>query len=680
MPKQCQFTTDTFKRLVDKAIEANQLSNEQQVTEYFASDFHGVQPAARSQALHSLMRSSICVTTGEAAGPTLRTLKRGVFLEGALGNQREPYVAILRTLADACRKPAIRSFEDETMWIEAINAARAAITLTGELSANDTRLDSVAGAAERLVARGYSLKVESGRLVFNSGEMGRLSKELERTIISLGGLEVISQTLAYLKDVAPLYFGRHAPGRTFGNARRQPSLPIGYLLQLGVKHLDAKPADIERRPLLWSSVAMLSRDLCAVVDVEPYHNFESILLSAQELPEYLASVALFDHLFALKQWPPSRSMELLDGVTSRLDQTEIRSRLGWEIGDVLALMKAVLAVASEPLAITTSKKFEAHGVSKAIWSKLRAVFAQPLSTINSKYTTPLDADKAEFDFKPLFELPRDHLLVVTPALAALGFFEATTRAIRQSGYPDFDSRLGEAVEGVVADALRKVGVSVTVESVEYTTPDSTQGNVAGECDIVVETDTNIVFIEIKKKPLRRVSGTGDATPALVDLTSSLFDAQAQLSRHEQILLRDGKIEFTNGYTLEHRGRSIDRIAMTWLDYGGLQDKYLLSQIFTALAGHRLSTDQPVTSQKLVGLNNAIHALEQEMAALQQLGKDGGALFMNCWFLSVPQLMMLVEGVQGPTDFTDRIGKLRHLTYRTLDFYRDFGFAKQSGLL
>ena len=197
---------------------------------------------------------------------------------------------------------------------------------------------------------------------------------------------------------------------------------------------------------------------------------------------------------------------------------------------------------------------------------------------------------------------------------------------------------------------------------------------------MVETDAYVVFIELKKKPLRRISGTGDAAPGLVDLSASLFAAQGQLARHEQVLLREGELNFVNGYSLKLAGRRIERSAMTWLDYGGLPDKYLLSQVFTALLGRRVTTDHPKEGVKLEELNAAIEALEEEVATLRDLGKDENALFMNCWFLSVPQLMMFLDGVSGPTEFERRLGRLRHMTYRTLDFYRDFGIARRSGLI
>ena len=300
--------------------------------------------------------------------------------------------------------------------------------------------------------------------------------------------------------------------------------------------------------------------------------------------------------------------------------------------------------------------------------------------MNREYVSPLDAGKAEFDFRPLFALPRDNFLIVTPGLASLGFFEAVTRSLRGTGYPNLESLLGDAIENVVADAFRAAGLNVTVAGKEYSETGAAKEPALGECDVVVETSNVVTLVELKKKPLRRISAGGDAAAGLVDLNASLFAAQSQLARHEVTLLRCGELRFKNGYVLELKGRTIVRIAMTWLDYGSPQDKYLLSQVFKVLLGIRLTTDHPTEGKKLAKLNETIEALEREVGELVGLGKDERTLFMNCWFLSTPQLMLLLDGVASDAQFEARLRALGHLTYRTLDFYREVAIAREGKLV
>jgi hypothetical protein len=157
-------------------------------------------------------------------------------------------------------------------------------------------------------------------------------------------------------------------------------------------------------------------------------------------------------------------------------------------------------------------------------------------------------------------------------------------ALRDGRYPRLDGDMGNAVERVVGNAFGHHRLNVTIQGGKYKMFDPLTGaNQAGECDVVVEAPEFIVFIETKKKPHRRVSATGDALANLIDLSGSLFDAQAQLARHERILLHHRYIEFDDGRRLDHGGRNIERVAITLLDYGSLQDSFLLRQLFGALA-------------------------------------------------------------------------------------------------
>jgi hypothetical protein len=43
-------------------------------------------------------------------------------------------------------------------------------------------------------------------------------------------------------------------------------------------------------------------------------------------------------------------------------------------------------------------------------------------------------------------------------------------------------------------------------------------------------------------------------------------------------------------------------------------------------------------------------------------------FFNCWFLSVPQLLTLIEGVQSGEELKDALWRIWSSTFGALDFY------------
>jgi hypothetical protein len=645
-----EFTTDAFRDLVDRAKATLPLETRAQVEAAFADTFAGIQPAQRWQALQACMTDAVVKAgTGEAGLPTLGRLRRSMVYEAALGRSKEPYAGLLGTLAQSCKAGPIRALIDESAWITAINAARALSILIEPVPELPGREGAVMAAAQRLISRGATISVQAGRFSITPAEFDRLSIGIERRVKALGGLILVDFVMKDVERREPLFFGRYAPGRSFGH--QQPSLPIGYLLQLGLKHLDARPGPKGVASAHLQHIVRDATDLCAVLDVEPYNNLEHIVLNPFEVPTYLGSVALYDHLFTLRQWPPQHAARLLAGALSGLDDTEVQRLNGWSLNDVYKLLAIVLAQATEPMKILTVQGLLDAGLPRDVWRRLEPDFVHRLGGVNRDYLTPVDAGKAEIDFKPLCALPNNYLLVVSPGLAALGFYEAATRAIRSAKYAQLDNRVGESVEGTIAERLRSSGLAVTVESQEYQADNARVGERDRECDLVVETDGLILFIELKKKPLRRISSGGDPVAGLVDLSASLFDAQAQLARHEIQLLRAGTITFKNGYVLEHRERRIERFAATWLDYGGLQDKVLLGQIFESLMGKKIGTEglDALAASKVAQLNSSIAALSDEAEVLIELRENHRALFMNCWFLSAPQLVML--SLKGMVDVT-----------------------------
>jgi Holliday junction resolvase-like predicted endonuclease len=494
------------------------------------------------------------------------------------------------------------------------------------------------------------VRVENDRLHLDPNQFNRLCTDIDADIRIIGGGIVLFQMFGYLKDTNQYEFERYIPGRVFGTRPRLPSLPVGYLLNLGVKHLDKAPLfNHEVAGPIWKRIAERARDFCALFDVEPYHNIENIVLPPRELPAYLGSVALFDHLFAFHQWRPSEAINLIAAILDFVDPERLLGLVGWTLNDALKLTEFALTKASvRDMYCITDEDIIADGIDVARWHRMRPHFVHGLGMANRSYLAPRDANKSDFCFKPFIEIHNKQLLLISSSICALAFFEAITRAARDAGYPELDNQMGRALERVAANAFRAHGITPTVHgNKKYKMLDPSTGKKQeGECDLVVGTLQRIVFVELKKQPHRHVSSTGNALANLIDLSASLFHAQHQLARHERILLHSNHLLFENGYRLDYGRRGIERMAITLLDYGGLQDKYLLKQLFAALVGADIKADgiDTDTAKKLSKLNKYMKQLLSEAKALEKLGQSDKLLFLNCWFLSMPQLLLLLDGV------------------------------------
>ena len=192
------------------------------------------------------------------------------------------------------------------------------------------------------------------------------------------------------------------------------------------------------------------------------------MLAPREVPAYLSSIARFDHFFALRQLRPSETVSLLRGVLDFIDPTEMQHLLGWSLDDACRLAEIAFdQSAGRDMSVIRDDQITGGGIDAARWPTMRPHFVHDFGAANRDYAKPSDADKSDFGFKPLIQIHRKNLLLISTALCALAFFEAITRALRDAGYPRLDDDMGTAVERVVADALRVHGLNVTIQGGTY---------------------------------------------------------------------------------------------------------------------------------------------------------------------------------------------------------------------
>lgn len=257
------------------------------------------------------------------------------------------------------------------------------------------------------------------------------------------------------------------------------------------------------------------------------------------------------------------------------------------------------------------------------------------------------------------------MILVDRSVATPAFLEALLSPLRVADRKGFDSALGIQIEKFLFDEFSSHNVPTSKG--EYTTEDG-----EGECDLVIETDEVIIFLEIKKKPLTRRARSGSDAHIVIDLAQSLLAAQLQAGWHEVRLRRYGHLELNyqgNTTRLELKGREIERIAVSLLDFGSFQDRILLERFLSATATTNLKPVDDSLRSKFDNLNCSLDELRSQMTALA--GLTDARPFFNCWFLSVPQLLMLLGKIDGAESFKNALWSTRHAITGANDFYYDF---------
>ena len=244
-----------------------------------------------------------------------------------------------------------------------------------------------------------------------------------------------------------------------------------------------------------------------------------------------------------------------------------------------------------------------------------------------------------------------------------GYVEALLTALRPH-YQQFDDRVGLAIESFLEAELASHGVPAI--SGEY----DLNGE-HGECDLVAVTPKTLVFMELKKKSLTRRARAGSDADLLLDLAGSLLAAQAQAGWHELRITQAGSLDLVRGEIRNHLsldGRGVEKIAVGMLDFGSFQDRIMLKHFLEATLNVNFGSSDPNYAKRFKSVNDALKEIRDQYSLAHQGEAEVHQPFFNCWFISVPQLLIFLDEVTDADSFRETLWKYRHMTTGASDLY------------
>jgi len=563
---------------------------------------------------------------------------------------------------------------DHSAWERAIDIGRALAFLKIFPHPN-ARVEAVAAAGRRLHSQGFRLSVGENSYTFEEGEIERATARVRSIFAEFGSVNCLINLFGTLRKAYPYDFEMYLPGRISGMGLgiRDASIPFGFAINLAVAAPIPRsaPAEPHRK---WKEALELTRDIVAALNVESFSGFAHMGTSTLYAESALRELAMFDHLFGLRQWRLSFTQKFLTDFFASDHEDVFKSKLGWTPADVVALCGAVRVFANSDPKVITIDALRQSGIRKDLLDLMSPHFVHAQNTVNVHYLSPFSATKADLMFKPLIQLGPNHLLFPATSLMGPAFYEATMGALRKfiSG-PAVDKLQGDGTERVVVGLFWRSNFNPTIAGKKYI-----DASGEGECDLVFESDTDILLVECKAKALTRGAMAGVQGDALLDFAGGMFAAQTQALRHERILRSVGYIKFTDGSRLEMRGRRITRLSVTLLDQGALQDKMTWAKMFGAMLGASFqATPGYLKSGQVKKLNRILNDLRSEVGKLDAVGQHVNSQRLNAASLNVGQLEVLLDGVADLEQFRKRIAQ--PVTMMTLNPLLEYHYLHQKGI-
>jgi hypothetical protein len=433
----------------------------------------------------------------------------------------------------------------------------------------------------------------------------------------------------------------------------------------------------------------MSTDYATLHAVQPTSNIEWWNKDPQVLLTSMRDIVIHDALYTLPQIRPRDVPRILRGLLDSLVKLQkIPSRTLAQCERLLCVINGIQSAVGErrgPIVIQASDiqtTCEAMSLSE-VRSLLHDVLAHPAEGANIRYTRPTEipddslprADRAGANFaeRPLLLLGDDRYLLLSHSACSPAFIEALLTRLRIAG---IDSDVGYAVEEFLRSELASRNIDIKFG--EYSV-----GKTRGQCDIVIETDRRVIFVEIKKKALTRAARSGFDVAVLTDMVDSMLHATLQSGWHELHLRTHQRLTLEAPHTrqtVELRGRDIERMAISLADYGGLQDRLVVKEVLRSQLLTQYASNSPEFADKIAKVNKKVDELKRlnEQLYILQGKPERWQPFFGCWFLSVPQFLLMLDHVKGAEGFAQELQRTRSFTLGSHDFCYEYCYAKRMG--
>jgi hypothetical protein len=96
---------------------------------------------------------------------------------------------------------------------------------------------------------------------------------------------------------------------------------------------------------------------------------------------------------------------------------------------------------------------------------------------------------------------------------------------------------------------------------------------------------------------------------------------------------------------------------------------VLSQVLETVINYPISANSPSDAKRIARVRDRAESLAEQQSELATLRPEpGGAKFMNCWFLSLGMLLVILDGVTSNETFEKSLFNTRHVVMGSMDMY------------
>lgn len=663
-----QVDIETFRAWVDAARAARAPS--------FLSDWHQIRDA---------LRSNFKGTSPQANAFNLARLS--VIFHEYVSDPLQPYHDFSWTISDACRD-ALGDTAQPEQWRMAIELIAAHETVLEKTTMPHESILKVRAqevevgrACAILKHHGYALAIDDeARVDMSDAECVKLGQEIDVIARRVGGENVL-EAVFHLVDSKRLFDVEQGrwhltrPGFLFGETAEKAQPPWGYLYNLGLKHIDASGTSSSTE---MNKLFELVQAGTTIMCVQSFNAFDGMNIDANKLTQYLIQSVVYDSLFAFSQVDERVATELVSQLATDLESEKVVHEVSLVEAARMGNLILKMADVKYPVILRAKDLSSVLRKSRTNVQKLLDTVYAHTSPANAALCYPPRSTEINASDRPLVWRGEGVYLCPPRAMCAKAVLQSMLD-LCDLAVPNVGSQYGPLIERLLINAARAQGLQVKCGKYDLGKVDGHE--LKGDCDLVIQTEDVVVFLEVKKKGLTKASRSGDVLSdmsLLLDLAQSVAYSQFQALRHESLLRQYKKLVLTSadGTTSEVRwsNQKVLRVSVSLFDMGSLQDRVTL-QSFLNL-GSRIQVAHPDSAleEATKEVNRLLTKLREQAVAVGELGSSKP--FDGSYQLSASHLFVLLGCSSSNESFVEELTRGHRVVNGTRDFYAHRRHMKQ----
>ncbi|MDD2497279.1 MAG: hypothetical protein PHY90_03955 [Desulfitobacteriaceae bacterium] len=568
---------------------------------------------------------------------------------------------------------------DETKLVQLFECAIDLFCVSSPLSWDrvDDETYNLIKAIKYLERYNIEYKITLGKVILSDNSHAQIYSRLESLVKGIGGIDTLRKLFS--KELEPRYkkevdrYFIHRNKSLTGKTKDFRRVPYNYLINICGKFLNNGLVTLTKLGVesSYNEIIDLSSYYLTALQLQGNSVYEDMFVTYEKLPEYIYNNIVFENLYIPVQYKPDFVLEILKKIYGPLFRASGISEFNF---DQYYRVTSMLLEYKHCSVINFEDIRGKLGINRKILRNILGEISKNKDSVNNDYVQILTPSNL-FE-KPLIKISKDTYFMISPHFSGYSFCNAIHQMLRKARVPNLDRDIGDSIENYVKDSLDSRHIPYKSGHYSITNPEE-----KGQCDVVLETATKVVFLEIKKRSLPDEFKLGDDIEVLRSLGDGMIDAQKQMLCHRVYLQKNNFMklyqeqkENSPHMVLEWNGRQIVSISMCLPDYGFLTNKTTSAKLLESLIFVTYHATDPAKERALDKLNKRRDKIAQLVGELRaEDKKDARTVFFDTLFRSIQQFMFALEMSSGVEELVDYLTRGIYLVDSSLDFYSSLYF-------